>query len=121
MTTPQPETLILALRALDAAVAGVRTAELNERTQRRMNVTAEKLKVAELERDLREATSLNRALQERIAQQRAAADNLCQELRSRIAELERDVTSLSAHAATLTVELNKRETAIVDLVLKGIH
>ena len=111
MNTTQPETLLLAIRALDAAVAGVRTAELNERTER--------LKVAELERDLRETAARNLVLNERIAQQKAAADNLCQELRARIAKLEFDEVQLRDRAACLAVELNKRELAIVDLVLKG--
>lgn len=103
MSTFQPETMMLALRALDAAAAGVRTAELNERTQRRMDAAAQMLKVAELERNLSEAAAQNRALRERIA------------------ELERDVLSLRDHAASLTGELYKRELAIVDLVLKGIN
>lgn len=115
----QPETLLLAIRALDAAVAGVRAAELNERTQRRMTMQTERSKIEELERDLREAAALNRALQERLTLQKTAADKLCQELRERIAKLEFDEVKLRDRAASLAVELNKRELAIVDLVLKG--
>lgn len=118
MNTTQPETLLLAIRALDAAVAGVRTAELNERTalakanQRLTEVTAE----ATALRD--RVARLELELTDQLARQASSAQAL-RDAETQIAKLQRKIQSQCIANAELTDQLARRETAIVDLVLKG--
>ena len=118
MNTTQPATLLLAIRALDAAVAGVRTAELNERTA--LAVANQRFTLIAAENDAlrKRVDRLDLALADQLARQ-ASSDQALRDAEAQITELKRKIQSQCVANAELADQLARRETAIVDLVLKG--